>query len=222
MDANQRLTSLESTLEGRERIIAWFKKAQAVGGFFDYCNAVSQLILIEDEESAFLFHLVNRCNGEVLEITSSRSKHLFAIYLVRLEKSPKIRAHEVELHGFRGLLLDFVVEGLALQCTVDQVCQEHFGETQLLFSDLQEKLAERNQAAKQLLKGYNAFAPKVGFALITDDELQSAVSEGTAGKTDELVRLSRAEAVAKFGNIHEARELLLPLIDPSTDNSKTR
>jgi hypothetical protein len=43
--------------------------AQALGGLFKYCKAANQPIVIEDEESAFLFHLVNRCKGEVLEIT---------------------------------------------------------------------------------------------------------------------------------------------------------
>jgi len=212
MGASHRLTSLESALEGKERVLAWLKKTQALGGFFDYCKAANPPIVIEDEESAFLFCLVNRCNGEVLEITSCPIKYLFALYLLHVLRSAEPEANEGELQNFRMLFLNFLVDGLALEGAIQQVCKDHFAGSPLLFSDLQQQLTERNQAGKQLLGSYNLYALNWGFKPIADDELHSAISKGTLLKADVLVRLSRAEAAAKFSGVFEARELLRPLM----------
>lgn len=212
MEINRRVTLLESDLEGKERILAWFKKAQALGGFFDYCKAANEPLFLEDEESAFLFHLVTRCNGDVLEVLVSPLQRLLAMYLLRLVRAEGLKIDEVELSGFPVLLHNFVLEGLALESAIQQISNEHFGGIQILFADLGQKLAERNQAAEQLRRGYNATAPKFGFAPITDNEIQASMAEQTSRKASELISLSRAEAAAKFGSFHEARELLLPLI----------
>lgn len=212
MGANQRLTSLESALEGKERIFARFKKAQALGGFFDYCEAALEVFAIEDEEAAFFFHLASRCNVEVLELLASPVKQLLAICLLCLARSKGIEANEAELSGIRVLLHNFVVEGFALESAIQQTCLEHFDGIDILFDDLKQKLAERNQHAKRLLQGYNAIGPKFGLVSIAEDELQSSVTHQASAKANDLTVLTRAEAAADYGCVRKARELLHPMI----------
>lgn len=218
MQTDRRLTILESNLQGKERFFLWLKKAQAVVGFFDHCRAAKGPLLIEDEETAYLFNLVNRCNGEILEMAVSPVVRLFALYLVRLALSKDKRAHEVELEAIPVLLKNFVVEGLALDAAVKSVCKDHLGGNQVLFCDIQQKISQVNQKRARLRDSYNAIAPRLGFDPIEEGELQSSVAAEAAKKADELIRLSRAEATADFGNLHEAHGLLVPLIQPSNES----
>lgn len=104
MQTDRRLTVLESGCEGKERLLLWLKKAQTLGGFFDHCRTTKVPFPIEDEETAFLFNLVNQCNTQVLELTVVPTMRLLALYLIRLSLSDGVDAHEVELQSLPIIL----------------------------------------------------------------------------------------------------------------------
>lgn len=215
MQTDRRLTILESNLQGKEKLLLWLKKAQAMGGFFDHCRSARGPLLIEDEETAYLFNLVNRCNGEILEMTVSPVVRLFALYLIRLAVSQEEKAHEVELQAIPALLESIVVDGLAVDSAIQNICRDHFGGHQVLFCDMQQKISQTNEKRARLWREYNSVAPKSGFVPIEEGALQSSVPTKAAQKADELIRLSQAKATADFGNLHAAYELLFPLIEPT-------
>lgn len=216
MHNDRRLTILESNLQGKEKLLHWLKKAQAMGGFFDHCRSAKSPLLIEDEETACLFNLVNRCNTEILDMTVPPVVRLFAFYLIRLALSQGESATEVELRVIPALLQSTVVEGLALDSAIRTVCKDHFAGHQVLFCDIEEKLSKANGERARLWHMYNEIAPKVGYSPIEEGVLQSLISVKAAQKADELIRLARAKATADFGNLHAAYELLFPMIEPST------
>jgi hypothetical protein len=216
MQTDRRLTILESNLKGKEKLLLWLKKAQAMGGFFDHCRSARGPLLIEDEETACLFNLVNRCNGEILEITASPVVQLFALYLIRLALSQNERAHEVEVQAIPALLQSIVLEGLTLDSAIQSICKDHFGGHQVLFYDMQEKISQTNEKRARLWHNYNQIAPRIGLSPIEEGPLQSSVATKAAQKIDEMIRLSRAKATADFGNLHAAYELLFPIIEPTT------
>lgn len=82
---------------------------------------------------------------------------------------------------------------------------------------VQQKLLAATQKRERLLDAYNALHPRFGFNSIDLTDLESAVAEESVRKTDELIRVCRAQAAADFDCPHEARELLLPLMGTGFD-----
>jgi hypothetical protein len=219
MQTDRRLMALESSLKGTEKVLAWLKKRQALGGFADHCRAGKALCLLEDAESAFLFHLINQCNTQVLELNVSPTIRILALYLLRLELSDTIKAHEAEVLCLRPILLAFAVEGLALKGAIQAICRDQTAGNEILFSDMKQQLSETNDNRERLLEIYNAIAPKLRLTPIGPTDLESEISVETSRKKDVLIRLSRAQSMAEFDCRHEAHELLLPLMELRADAS---
>lgn len=74
----RRLALIESSLKGKEKVLAWLKMSQARGGFYDHCRNSDAPLLLENEDAAFLFHLVNQCNVQVLDLSFSPATHILA------------------------------------------------------------------------------------------------------------------------------------------------
>jgi hypothetical protein len=205
---------LESSLNGKEKTLAWLKRSQVRGGFRDHCTRGDAPLVLENEDTAYMFHLVNRCNLQVLQLTVSPTIRILGLYLLRLTLSDTIKAHEAELRNLRPILLSCVTQGLALKAAIQHVCRDETAGNEILFSDMLQKLSRTIQEREQLLEAFNAVAPDFGFDPIDLNDLESSVSDETEKQMDELVRLSRARAAVDFDCRHEARELLLPLIEP--------
>jgi hypothetical protein len=114
----------KSSLKGREKVLAWMKAEQALGGFADHCKSGKALCCLEDAESAFLFHLINQCNTQVLDLNVSPTIRILALYLLRLELSDTIKVHEAEVLCLRPILCTFLAEGLALKGAIQAVCRD--------------------------------------------------------------------------------------------------
>jgi hypothetical protein len=124
-------------------------------------------------------------------------------------------SHDAELRNLRPILLKFAVEGRALEGGIRGVCLDHAAGNEILFSDVQHELSAAIQRRQQLLEVYSEIAPELGLDPINTSDFESAVLEETERTMDELTRLCSAKAAADFHCLHEAREMLLPLIDLS-------
>jgi hypothetical protein len=194
MDNDRRLTQLEAKLTGKQRGLAWLKRLQQQGGYVELCRrglesgAVDRFV-IDDEDSAFVFHCIGRCNNQALKLAFYGDEaSIRALYLRRLLHGIDLPDWS-DLQRFRSILKDFVVEGLALASAIQGLSEHHLGGHTILFRDAEQGLAERNAVGRKLCHLFNRIVPAYGEEPIAAAELDEAVGIET-GKENKSMAAS--------------------------------
>ena len=220
MQNDRRLTQLESKLTGTQQALAWLKRQQERGGYFELGlrgldRGITDMPVIRDRNSAFVFVCVGDCNCHALQLASfGDDAALRALYLVRLLRS-KDTAEQRELQRFRSTLKNFAVEGRAFAVAIQAVSEHHLGGHKVLFSDAEGGLEKRNAVARQLCDLFNEIAPIYEVKPITAAELDESVGVEAPKVETVLVSLTRATVELKFGNSIDMRKWLLPILQPA-------
>ena len=220
MQNDRRLTQLESKLNGKQRALVWLKRQQDKGGYVDLGrrgierSGLDRLV-IDDQDSAFVYACVGECNCRALELTFyGDDVGLRALYLIRLLRSED-KPEESELQGFRSILKSFALEGLALAGAIQTVSEHHLGGHEILFTDTKKGLGERIAVARELCDLFNEIAPIYQAEPITAAELDQAAGVEARKVEEVLVSLTRAKVELKFGNSIDMRKWLLPILQPA-------
>ena len=217
MDNDRRLTQLEAKLTGKQRGLAWLKRHQEQGGYVELCRqglgsgAVDRFVS-DDEDSAFVFHCVGRCNDQALALASfGDDAAVLGLYLRRLLHGIDL-PDQSDLQRFRSILKGFAVEGLALAGAIQGLSEHHLVGHTILFRDAEQGLTKRNAVGRKLCDLFNKIAPANGVEPIAAAELDEAVGVEVLKVKGHLVSLTHAEVDVKLGNGLSAGRWLLPIL----------
>jgi hypothetical protein len=168
--------------------------------------------VIDDEDSAFVFHCIGICNNQALAMASyGDNVALQGLYLRRLLHGIDL-PDESDLQRFRSILKKFVVEGLALASAIQALSEHHVGGHTILFSDVEERLAKRNAAGRELCHLFSRIVPAYGEEPIAAAEIEEAVGVEGLKVEGHLVSLTRAEVDLQLGNGLSVGRWLLPIL----------
>jgi hypothetical protein len=223
-----RIQKLETSLPAKEKFFLWLHRAKATGGFETYwerelAGPLEPFEWFKDEEAYLLFHLTNDLNMTIFK-NASTNRDLRSLAhcaldgilrrICRLNKSSVfVPVHPIpENANFIGKKLcakfkSLLEETVLMATAIDVISETYLGGEDILFSDIRATL---DTEVSNLRTTADIFDPLTYWLQIEPLKLKELApgSPIVHAKVDQIVHLSRAEALVSSSDLRKFKDAL--------------